>query len=138
MILKSLELTNFRVYKGKEIIEFSSGEKNITIIQGNNEVGKTTIMNAISWCLYKEEFYKNEGKKPIWNLSAGDDLAIGESDNVIVTLNMEDDNKKIVFSRVLKFSKSDKGKVIGGGSNLKITEDDGKNTTGNKDSTKDH
>ena len=128
MILKSLELTNFRVYKGKEIIEFSSGEKNITIIQGNNEVGKTTIMNAISWCLYKEEFYKNEGKKPIWNLSAGDDLAIGESDNVIVTLNMEDDNKKIVFSRVLKFSKSDKGKVIGGGSNLKITEDDGKNT----------
>ena len=122
-------MTNFRLYKGKETIEFSSGEKNITIIQGNNEVGKTTIMNAISWCLYNEEFYKSEGKKPKWNLNAADELDIGESSEVIVSLNMERDNTKVSFIRRLKFSKSDKGKIISGSNTLKITEDDGKNTS---------
>ena len=52
MILKSLALKNFRIYKGSgddgyERINFSSGDKNITIIQGNNEVGKTTMAYII-------------------------------------------------------------------------------------------
>ena len=55
MILKSLYLKNYRTYRGPEEIKFASGDKNITIIQGNNEVGKTTIMTAISWCLYGRE-----------------------------------------------------------------------------------
>ena len=58
MILKSLYLKNYRTYRGPEEIKFACGDKNITIIQGNNEVGKTTIMNAITWCLYGRELYK--------------------------------------------------------------------------------
>ena len=47
MILKSLYLRNYRTYRGPEEVIFATGDKNVTIIQGNNEVGKTTIMNCL-------------------------------------------------------------------------------------------
>ncbi len=133
MILKSLKLKNFRIYKGSddgyEKINFSSGDKNITIIQGNNEVGKTTIMNAITWCLYNQEFYKEKGKKPIWNSYAADQLEKGEEDFVEVTIEMLDEFKNIVtFKRVLTFYKNDIGKVIQDNNTFEILEDNGKNT----------
>ena len=134
MILKSLALKNFRIYKGSgedgyERINFSSDKGNITIIQGNNEVGKTTIMNALTWCLYNKEFYKKEGKKPRWNSFAADQLENGEEDFVEVTIEMEDESNNIVtFRRVLNFYKNDFGKVIGGKSTFEISEDDGINT----------
>ena len=127
MILKSLALKNFRIYKGSgedgyERINFSSGDKNITIIQGNNEVGKTTIMNALTWCLYNKEFYKKEGKKPIWNSFAADQLENGEEDFVEVSIEMEDESNNIVtFKRILNFYKNDLGKVIRGNSTFEIT-----------------
>lgn len=134
MILKSLLLKNFRIYKGSrddgyEKIDFASGDKNITIIQGNNEVGKTTIMNALTWCLYNKEFYKKEGKKPVWNSYAADQLDNGEEDFVEVSIIMEDESKNTVtFKRVLNFYKNDLGKVIPGKSTFEIIEDDGINS----------
>lgn len=130
MILKTLILNNFRIYKGKQIIEFASGNnKNITIIQGNNEVGKTTIMNAITWCLYKKEYYKQKGKKPLWNSFAAEELENGDEDSVEVILVMEDESKnEVTFKRSLNFFKNDAGKIIRGTSSFDITEDDGKNT----------
>ena len=134
VILKSLSLKNFRIYKGSdddgyERIKFSSGDKNITIIQGNNEVGKTTIMNALTWCLYNKEFYKKEGKKPLWNSFAAEQLENGEEDFVEVSIEMEDEsNNTVTFKRILNFYKNDLGKVIRGNSTFEITEDDGINT----------
>ena len=37
MILKSIRMKNFRPYHGPELIKFAEGEKNITIIQGENK-----------------------------------------------------------------------------------------------------
>lgn len=110
MILKSLYLKNFRTYKGPEEISFANGEKNITIIQGNNEVGKTTIMNAITWCLYGVEYYREEGNEPIYNKNSSYELEIGEEDSVVVKLKMIDSKEKeILFSRSLVFYKNDSG-----------------------------
>lgn len=129
MILKSLILNNFRIYKGEQKINFAHGDKNITIIQGNNEVGKTTIMNAITWCLYRKEYYKKEGKKPLWNSAAAEELENGDEDKVEVTLIMDDEsNNEVIFKRSLIFSKNDAGKIIRGNHSYNITEDDGKNT----------
>ena len=110
MILKSLHLKNYRTYRGPEEINFATGDKNITIIQGNNEVGKTTIMNAITWCLYGKESYKNEGNEPIWNKNASYDLECGNDDIVEVILIMEDSKgKEVKFIRNLTFYKNDNG-----------------------------
>jgi DNA sulfur modification protein DndD len=54
MLLLELKLRNFRqFYSDATAIKFSTDpEKNITLIHGENGVGKTTILNAIIWCLY--------------------------------------------------------------------------------------
>ena len=110
MILKSLFLKNYRTYRGPETIDFATGSNNITIIKGNNEVGKTTIMNAITWCLYGKEHYKNEGNEPIFSKSTSYDLDIGEEDTVEVRLVMEDEKgKEVKFIRTLLFYKNDMG-----------------------------
>ncbi len=55
MELETLRLTNFRQFMGEQQIDFATGEeKNVTLIHGENGVGKTTILNAILWCLFEE------------------------------------------------------------------------------------
>jgi DNA sulfur modification protein DndD len=54
MIFEKIVLNNFRQFYGKCEINFSTDEeKNITLIHGENGVGKTTILNAILWCFYE-------------------------------------------------------------------------------------
>lgn len=67
MIIKSIELNNFRIYKGINRIDFTpDSERNIVIISGNNGFGKTTFLMALVWCLYGrqmdkvDEIYKKE------------------------------------------------------------------------------
>ena len=67
MIIKSIELNNFRIYKGVNRIDFTpDGERNIVIISGNNGFGKTTFLMSLVWCLYGrqmenvDDLYKKE------------------------------------------------------------------------------
>lgn len=52
MILERLRVKNFRQYYGEQTIEFASGNRNVTVINGNNGAGKTNLFSAINWCLY--------------------------------------------------------------------------------------
>lgn len=125
MILKSLYLKNYRTYKGPEIVDFATGDQNITIIKGNNEVGKTTIMNAITWCLYGREYYKDKGNEPIFSKSTSYDLEVGDEDTVEVTLTMEDPKGKTVkFIRKLLFYKNDLGECKDDSIDFEILVDD--------------
>lgn len=47
-----MEIENFRQYNGKHRIEFADGEKNITLILGENNAGKTSIYRALMFGLY--------------------------------------------------------------------------------------
>lgn len=67
MIIKEIELYNFRIYKGSNRIDFSSIEdKNIFIVSGRNGFGKTTFLMSLVWCLYGrqmqdvDDIYKKE------------------------------------------------------------------------------
>lgn len=67
MIIKSIELNNFRIYCGVNKIELTpNGERNIIIVSGNNGYGKTTFLMSLVWCLYGknmanvDELYKKE------------------------------------------------------------------------------
>ena len=54
MKLVYLQLCNFRQFYSKTPqIAFASGERNTTVIYGNNGAGKTTILNAFTWVLYE-------------------------------------------------------------------------------------
>lgn len=45
-----VEINNFRTYKSKHIFKFNRHES--TLITGESGTGKTTIFDAISWCLF--------------------------------------------------------------------------------------
>lgn len=63
--IKQLTLTNFKCFRHKEI----SFDGNITTISGRNGAGKTTIADAILWCL----FGKNTSGQADFDLKTHDD-----------------------------------------------------------------
>ncbi|WP_456459177.1 DNA sulfur modification protein DndD [Reichenbachiella sp.] len=67
MIIKKVQLEDFRIYKGQNELEFfPHPEKNVFVISGENGFGKTTFLTALVWCLYGklivdvDEKYKRE------------------------------------------------------------------------------
>ncbi len=59
MKINSIELKNFRPYYGKHTINFATDdERHVTVIQGVNGAGKTSLFTAINWCLYGDDFVK--------------------------------------------------------------------------------
>ncbi|MGQ3086783.1 AAA family ATPase, partial [Flavobacterium sp.] len=67
MTIKEIELYNFRIYKGSNIIDLSNQEdKNIFVVSGRNGFGKTTFLMSLVWCLYGrqmqdvDDIYKKE------------------------------------------------------------------------------
>lgn len=52
MLLKKLDIENFRLFYGAHTIELASDTgKSVTIFHGETGAGKTTLLNAIYWCL---------------------------------------------------------------------------------------
>lgn len=53
MRLLQLQMEDFRQFLGPAILDFACDEEStVTIVHGENGVGKTTILNAIHWCFY--------------------------------------------------------------------------------------
>ena len=53
MLIKEIELNNFRIYEGSNTINLLPTEdKNIVVVSGKNGYGKTTFLVSLVWCLY--------------------------------------------------------------------------------------
>lgn len=53
MIIRSITLNNYRLYKGINKINFdNNSSQNIFLISGENGFGKTTFLHSLLWCLY--------------------------------------------------------------------------------------
>ena len=72
MFLDFIEITNFRPFYGTQRINFGyNDEENLTIILANNGSGKTSLVNAFTWCLYGDELHDVRDKsEPRYNLRA--------------------------------------------------------------------
>lgn len=56
MFIKEIELNNFRIYKGSNVIDLTPEEaKNIFLVSGRNGFGKTTFLMSLVWCLYGKQ-----------------------------------------------------------------------------------
>lgn len=73
MKLSKITINDYRGFYGKNVIEFETDKKgkNINLVIARNDTGKTTLLNAIYWCLYgDEQFYsvkKNSNKRIMSN-----------------------------------------------------------------------
>ncbi len=53
MLISRIKLMNFGVFQDVDI-DFGSKAEGITFINGNNGRGKTTLLDALKWCLYSD------------------------------------------------------------------------------------
>ena len=72
MRITSIELQNFRQYQNLKLEFPKTTSNDLHIIVADNGVGKTNILNAITWCLYSDEPHLGNSSKslPRLNLKA--------------------------------------------------------------------
>lgn len=114
MRIESLHIRNMRQMKDLSL-RFSKGnsENDLHIILAENGVGKTNIVNAITWCLYNKEMHlrDEETALPILNNQVIDELRQigGGTSKVSVELSIFTDEHqgKITFTREGNFNVTD-------------------------------
>ena len=93
--IKRLELTNFKCFKHKEIVFDSE----VTTIKGRNGAGKTTIADAILWCL----FGKNSQGQADFDLKTHDENGKPTPNlDHSVEMELDCDGKAISLKKTLK------------------------------------
>lgn len=101
-----LEIKNFRQYQSLTFQFPKTTGYDLHVIVADNGVGKTNILNAITWCLYEVEPHLGDESRslPRINLKVKSEaLQRGEHfATVSVTVYAEDEDETIVFSRKMK------------------------------------
>ena len=96
-------------YKGTNEIVFSCDiEKNVTVILGDNTVGKTTIAQAFRWGLYGAIFAERGKRQEDYLLLNNDVLAMMDANsraNVLVEIIAEDDEKQYRIVREIEYTR---------------------------------
>lgn len=102
MIIKSITLSNYRLYEGKNIITFiQDNDKPIFLISGENGFGKTTFLHSLIWCLYGRLITEVEAevRKDIANSGYNAFLRNNLNNNVRAKLEALDASKKDAIKR---------------------------------------
>ena len=102
MLFKSISLKNYQQFIDKKI-EFSTNlEKNITLICGANASGKTTIVNAMKWCLFGND---NIPETNLLNKNSKDNMKIGDKNNVEVQIVLLLNQNEYLIKRIQTYEK---------------------------------
>lgn len=103
MKLLKMELQNFRQYMGNQTIEFATGEKNITIVFGENGKGKTGIFRALMYALYGSTHIQQDNPKEPVHLASFRLLEDSKRPvETSVTVTFEHLGRKFEIKRALK------------------------------------
>ena len=116
MFLDYIEITNFRPYYGTQRIESGvDKDKNFTVILANNGSGKTSLVNALTWCLFGEELHDIRDKsEPLYNKKAAEEALEESPHNPEVDVSVKikfhyfderDIKKNFIITRSLTFSR---------------------------------
>jgi DNA sulfur modification protein DndD len=82
MRLRRLELNDFGPFKGAQHIDFGAAN-GVTVIYGDNNLGKTTLLNSVRWLFLGKFLERTGGQRSIADLVNRETL--GESDGNDVT-----------------------------------------------------
>ena len=130
MRIESIEIKNFRQLKNLKI-EFpkknKSKQNDLHIIMGNNGVGKTNILNAITWCLYNDEMHLGDQDTASYRINDSEVMNLRNrkenNGTVSVTLKISTENNPYpaIFKREQRFNIQEDS-VFGLISTLTVTE----------------
>lgn len=109
MLLKNMELTNFRQFNGTQKIEFSTdSERNVTIIMGENGSGKTTLAQAFTWCLYGDTDFDD---KLVINKKLAQTMGPNKEENVVVKIVLDHLGLEYTMIREQKYTTDSVGAI---------------------------
>jgi len=121
MRITNIDIKNYRQYQSLSFSFPKSNVSDIHIIVAQNGVGKTNLLNAITWCLYgkephlglvseniKDDKNENDNKNnglPKLNLTAADEAkSVGKEIEVVeVEIHAQDEDEYITYKRTLPF-----------------------------------
>lgn len=105
IMIDRISFENYRQYGTGQIHFKTAGSNKLSVLIAKNGTGKTTLLNAITWCLYGRELNLTEERKalPLVNSAVARDAQDGESIQVKVSVEISDADSDIEFSRVAHF-----------------------------------
>lgn len=101
MRINSISIQNYRQYRSLNIEFNKRQDHDIHVIIGQNGMGKTNLLNAISWCLYDQEPHLSDKNKalPALNIEALSETPIGSINKIVVTIHASGDDAEYEFTR---------------------------------------
>ena len=125
MLLRSIELHNFRQFINEKIDFSTDTNQNETLVIGDNGTGKTTFAQAFTWCLYGETDFSN---KTMLNRIVAETMTPDQKATVKVVLALTHGDADYEIIRTQEYKKSYSNKVTGANTVLNISR---KNKNGN-------
>lgn len=108
MRIDKIEIKNFRQYRDVTF-EFKNNEnEDLHIILGKNGMGKTNLLNAITWCIYDQEFHlgNKDSSMPRVNLAAYNEAKENWEKTIYVEviITVSSNTESIIYSRKQPFT----------------------------------
>ena len=118
MLLRSIELHNFRQFINEKIDFSTDPDRNVTLVIGDNGTGKTTFAQAFTWCLYGETDFSN---KVMLNRIVAEKMTPDQKVVVKVVLSLTHGDADYEIIRTQEYKKSYSNKVTGANTVLNIS-----------------
>ena len=113
MKINEIVIKNFRQYKDVKLQFPTAVQYDLNYVLAENGIGKTTLLNSITWCLYGKELHVTQALKektlPLLTLKELRDMKVGEEADTSVALTLEEAGGEISFSRTLTYRKTEEG-----------------------------
>lgn len=108
IVIDKIVFENYRQYGSGSLSFRTGGENLLSVLVAKNGTGKTTLLNAITWCLYDKELHLADEKTalPLVNAAAARSLPEGSLIPVSVAITILDDNNIVEFYRTINFKTS--------------------------------
>ena len=110
MKFESITMENFMRYKGRNHIEFSCDDvKNVTVVLGDNTVGKTTIAQAFRWGLYgalMANGTKSAGDFQLLNTDILEMIDANSRSKVKIDITSVDEEKRYIITRETTYTRA--------------------------------
>lgn len=102
----SVELENFRPYRGVQKINFAQdSDANVTVLWGTNGGGKTTLLNAFTWALYGEMSEDVENCDQLVNTTVWNEATEGTPLTASVAIEFEHSDHTYIVKRSVSVAK---------------------------------
>jgi len=124
VIIREIELLNYRLFRKAIIIFHASGKQNISVMQGLAGYGKSNLFNAINWCFFNTEPHlkKDSKRLPICNTGILKGMKTGASVETKVSILLETESGEKKIERTIMTHKTAHGENSTTSSTLSVME----------------